>query len=230
MRACVYCNDLISRIPFERSGAVGRHIPIRVVRKGLRGTRTLNFVSLTGHVAVRISGAHGERARAGRDRDGAFEGVVRCDDRRLACNGDHRGLAYRRCHAQHAARLLARQAIEVVVTRANDSIVDLLNRSVAGDVVAVRVPLQDRRRRVCTLLHRRRELVGRVVAIVPEGGIRACLLAPRQNVADRVVGVVELRNRRAARGLMMDRLEPPIGRVAEIGITRHLPIGIGRRR
>ena len=79
---------------------------------------------------------------------------------------------------------------------ARHRIIDLLARPVSRRVVGVRVSFQDRRRRIGRLVGRRRELIGGVVPELVDRGRRAIgLLLPGQDVAHRVVRVVQLRQR-----------------------------------
>jgi len=70
-------------------------------------------------------------------------------------------------------------------------------------------------------------LIGRVVGELIGGGrVAVRLPRPAHDVPHRVIRVVELRQRRAVRILVVNRLQPVVARVAEVAVGAGLAVGI----
>ena len=117
--------------------------------------------------------------------------------------------------------------IHVVVARLAHACVNLLARPIARQIVAVGELFQYRRSRPRTVEHRADDLIARIVAVtVSRRRVRAHLSRPGGKVANRVIAVIELRERASVIVLIPYLRQPFIVRHAQIAEYRLLAVGI----
>ena len=217
-------------IPLVCLASVTGHVPVGIIGEALARCCLAELVCVRAHIPAGVCGLDCDLARTRGHRHRTRELARRAHRRRLAAHCHCGRLAHRPAEQQRPAGLLAHQPVHVVVAGPRDSVVDLLGGAIAGGVVGIAVPSQDRRRRVGRPVGRHSELVDAVVAeIVRVGRTRVRLLGPGLDAPDHVVGIGEAVQRRRVRLLVVDLLQPQVLGHGVIGVARRLPVGIRHR-